>query len=164
MVLQIILGAYAKRLKNVFVFFHWHFLLLGISNQISLSDGAGINPGDLRITGLTMTGTNAGYCYVGDTITCTGYSDPPPISYSWTQLETGQTFPGQSVMAISAGVSTLTCTASNIYSARVYTATSARLTLTARNRGSGGKASSEARACVGLVLATAAIHVLAPFS
>jgi len=101
------------------------------------TDSAPISKSDLIITGVTWTGTNAGYVYVGDYITCTGYSSPPPAtsSYYWTDQATGQVIRAQMLIVTSAGTTTGTCTASNVVNSVSYSATTDPFTITACNLG-----------------------------
>jgi hypothetical protein len=112
------------------------FLQPAPANRSSLDSGP-INAGDLVITGVTMTGTNAGYVYVDDDITCTGYSSPPPdpSSYYWSDPKNGQVIQTQTIDFPSAGIATIICRASNVYNGVTYTATTSPLDIIVCNLG-----------------------------
>ena len=84
-----------------------------------------------------MTGSYAGYVYVGDDIKCTGYSNPSPdpFSYYWTDLGTGQVIQTQTIDFLRATTTRITCKASNVYNGVTYTATTDPLDIRACNIG-----------------------------
>ena len=93
---------------------------------------APIAAADLRIVGVNMTGTNAGYVYMTDPIICTGYSVPRPdsSSYKRTELISRKVYNVQTLFVGLAANVLLTCTASNIVAGVTYSATTNPLNVT----------------------------------